>query len=137
ELGAGDSVTRVLALWGLALALDRSGDHREAIASARLAIQGDPFAAPSPDDARFGIDREAHGPTALLHSRLVFFEPAYEIYGYDAIGWEALASEEGGASRDELLVRARRSWAAFLAGGGNAGIYGAHATAALARVSRP
>ena len=134
-----DPLGRVLALWGLALALDRGGDHAEAMVTARRAIQLDPFAVPQPAlDARFGIDRAAHGPMAILHSRLVFFEPAYELHAYDAIGWEALAGSAererlGGASRQELLRRARLSWASYLTAGGNEAPHGEHARRAAPR----
>ncbi|AKF07498.1 tetratricopeptide repeat protein [Sandaracinus amylolyticus] len=137
ELAGNDSLGRVLSLWGLALALDRSGEHREALATARRAIQADPFAAPSPTDARLGVDRRAHGPMAVLHSRLVFFEPAYEVHAYDGVGWEALALEaDAAASREELLRRARASWATYLTGGGNEGRYAEHATRAAERLDQ-
>lgn len=133
ELARDSPVTRVLALWGLALALDRSGDSREALRTARRAIQGDPF--PS-DEPRLGIDHAAHGPMAILHSQLVFFEPAYEVHAYDGIGWEAMAGAASGADREELLRRARLAWTAYLTGGGNAGQHGDHARRAAERIER-
>ncbi|MDQ3034830.1 MAG: tetratricopeptide repeat protein, partial [Myxococcota bacterium] len=113
DLSSDDPVTRVLALWGLALALDRSGDTRDAMATARRAIQGDPYPVDVPP---LGIDHQAHGPMAILHGHGVFFEPAYELDAYDAIGWEAMASGLSGADREELLRRARLAWTAYLTG---------------------
>lgn len=134
---AEDSVlTRVLALWGLAVALDRSDEHSDAIATARRAIQADP-ASLYMDDPTLGMDRTAHGPMAILHSRLVFFEPAYEVFAYDAIGREALArGTTDPQARDDQLRRAVIAWRAFLAGGGNAGRYAEHARRSLERLER-
>jgi tetratricopeptide (TPR) repeat protein len=134
ELGAGDPFDRATALWGLAVALDRAGDHREAILAAQRAIDADPV----PDDvARLGIDHQSHGPMAILHSTLVFFEPAHEVHAYDALGWEALARRAGGdADRRELLERAVRAWREHLTGGGNAGAYADHARGAVERIEQ-
>jgi tetratricopeptide (TPR) repeat protein len=131
ELSRDDPVTRVLALWGLALALHRSGDAREAMRVARRAIQGDPV---PQDDRGLGIDHAAHGPMAILHSRVVFFEPAFEVSAYDAVGWEAMADAASGEERDELMRRALVAWQKYLTDGGNAAGYGEHARRAAERV---
>jgi tetratricopeptide (TPR) repeat protein len=131
-LTADDPFGRALALWGLALALDRSGDHPGAIASAQRAIEGDPFPLDMP---ALGVLHGPHGPMALLHSDLVFFEPGYEIHAYDAIGREAMArSATAGAARREQLESARDAWRRYLVDGGNAGIHAEHARRALARI---
>lgn len=131
-LASDEPADRVLALWGLAIALDRAGDHREAITTAQRAIQGDPV----PDDnPSLGIDHRTHGPMAILHSILVFFEPAAEVHAYDALGWEALARRASGQEdRRELLERALRSWRQFLHDRGGASPYSQHAQQAIARL---
>jgi tetratricopeptide (TPR) repeat protein len=136
ELSRSGTLEHVLTLWGLALALDRSGDHREALATARRAIEGDPFARAQPGDHRLRLDRRAHGPMAILHSRrLVLFEPSYEVHAYDGLGWEALASlDEGRDPREDLLRRARLAWTSYLTGGGNASVHAEHASRAAARL---
>lgn len=133
ELASDDPVTRALALWGLALALCRDGDQRQAIATAQRAIEGDPFPL---DVSRWRVDHRAHGPMAVLHSTLVFFEPAYEVLAYDALGWEAMARQASApADREELLGRALRAWRTYLSHGGNASLHAAHARAAEARLA--
>lgn len=64
-----------LAFWGLALALDRSGDRVEAEKAARLAI-----------DVERGM-----GTDYIHNPEVSFFVPAYEIYWYDALGFVARA----------------------------------------------
>jgi len=80
-----------LALWGLAVALDRSGD-------------------------RVGADREAlgvlqlqasSGLSGLLRSSGVFFYPDYELSWYDAVGAAAMARKPGATAAE-----AARHWAA-------------------------
>ena len=74
---------------------------------------------------------------AILHSTLVFFEPAHEVHAYDALGWEALARRAGrDADRRELLERAVRAWREHLTGGGNAGAYADHARRAVERIEQ-
>jgi tetratricopeptide (TPR) repeat protein len=130
ELGGSDLLTHLLALWGLALALDRSGEHREAIATARRAIEAAP-----PIGGGLSLDPAAHGPMAILHRPDVFFEPAYEVSAYDAIGREALARMSSDPqTRDDQLRRAIVAWRSDLAGGGNAGRYAEHARRAIDRL---
>ena len=76
-----------LAHWGLAIALDRSGDEAGAVASAANALRFDP-------------------ESAALHDPNVFFLPAYDRWWYDALGAMAHARAE---KNREL---ARSLWAA-------------------------
>jgi tetratricopeptide (TPR) repeat protein len=113
-----------LALWGLALAEERAGSHRDALHDAGLAI-----------DAGASITME-HGVFAPLHAPIVGFDPPCEIHAYEAIGHEALASR---ASSDEAraseLEAALRSTRYFLAEGGRESRYAATAESAEARLS--
>jgi tetratricopeptide (TPR) repeat protein len=65
--------TAPLAVWGLAVALDRSGDR-----------------AAAEKEARFAQDLESsmlgRGTMSILHSDAVFFVPAYELHYYDGLG---------------------------------------------------
>lgn len=110
---ARDPVARTLALWGLALASDRSGDHEAGLRHAARALREDPIPG---DDPRFRRLYEAHGRFSVLHVEGVFFEPAYEIHAYEALGHEAAAAdvEDGARQRAAAL----RSWRLFLAEGG-------------------
>ncbi len=113
-------LTRVLAWWGLAVALERSGAHDDALRAASQAIREDPLSA-SPDH-RDLVD--AHGPLAVLHLPFVFFEPRWEIHAYEALGHEAMGRAESGAAHpEEELRRALVSWRLFLADGGVASRY--------------
>lgn len=69
---------RVLARWGLAVALDRLGEHSEALAQADRAIA---------DDQR---------PLGALRQSGVFFVPPYESYYYEGLGLLALAMQQSG-----------------------------------------
>lgn len=68
--------TGILAVWGLAVALDRAGDPRGAIEQATLATRMDP------------------GEALIGHGQNVFFVPAYERLWYLALGATAHAREE-------------------------------------------
>jgi len=74
--GNGDE--RILSRWGLAVALDRLGEHSEANAQAERAIR---------DDQR---------PLGALRQSGVFFVPPYEAYYYEGLGLLALALERAG-----------------------------------------
>ncbi len=74
-----------LALWGLAVALDRLGEHAQAL-----------------DETKAALDCH-DGTTAVLHSPDVFFVPAYEIHWYEALANEALANAAHG--RDARIAR--------------------------------
>jgi tetratricopeptide (TPR) repeat protein len=94
-LRVGQDEGRVLALWGGAVALDRMGEHGEALARALRAL------------------REDRAPFAVLRQSGVFFVPAYESYYYEALGALALAGaeRESNESLAQTLLRAR-SWIA-------------------------
>jgi tetratricopeptide (TPR) repeat protein len=68
--------TRVLALWGSAIALDRLGDQPAALLEARRASAQD------------------RAPLAVLRQSGVFFVPAYEVHYYEGLGALALADAE-------------------------------------------
>ena len=85
-----------LPLWGLAIALDRLGEHRAALDRAREAV------------------RASNGGTELLESERVFFEPPYELYWYLALAEEVRAETGTEAERRAHLERAAAQWAAFL-----------------------
>ncbi len=74
----GGSDERLLSLWGMAVALDRLGEHAESMERARRALR---------DDQR---------PMAVLKQSTVFFVPPYESHYYDGIGLLALAEEQAG-----------------------------------------
>jgi hypothetical protein len=76
----GDVTDGPLARWGLAVALDRSGDH--------LAAEREAFAAV---EAELAAGWRTEGRPPLLHTRGVFFFPSYELYWYDGLENVALA----------------------------------------------
>jgi tetratricopeptide (TPR) repeat protein len=82
---SGDGDTAPLATWGLAIALDRSGDHAGAEREAKTAI--------SRERSVLRLPAPPHAVSALLHSSGVFFYPEYEIEWYDGLGDVALARE--------------------------------------------
>jgi tetratricopeptide (TPR) repeat protein len=79
------SHTAPLATWGLAIALDRSGDRAGAERHARFALE---------------IERSM-GMQGLLKTDTVFFEPAYEIFWYEGLG--AIARARDATSAREAL----------------------------------
>ena len=85
-----------LAHWGLAVALDRSGDHSGAIRAATTALTYDPNA------------KELNGPS-------VFFVPDYDRFWYRALGAMARATA---ANEPELRAlwwdRATLLWQQYL-----------------------
>lgn len=81
--------TAPLAVWGLAVALDRSGDSVAAEKEARFALE---------------IERGMNHPR-LLRSANVFFVPAYEIYWYEGLGWGADAKTAPNATESLRLWR--------------------------------
>lgn len=68
--------TPVLAVWGLAVALDRSGDVVTAEKEVRFALE-----------IEHGMNRRA----PILRTEGVFFVPAYEIHWYEGLGHAARA----------------------------------------------
>jgi tetratricopeptide (TPR) repeat protein len=84
----GGADERLLSLWGLAVALDRLGEHGEAMERARRALR---------DDQR---------PMGVLKQSSVFFVPPYEAHYYDGLGLLALAEEQAGEARSaEAIAR--------------------------------
>jgi tetratricopeptide (TPR) repeat protein len=83
--------------WGLAIALDRSGDAPGAIAEAKIAIVYDP------------LEQQISGA-------LVFFVPPYDQYWYEALSAMARAQQLDDAPSSVLLWEtAVAKWAAFVA----------------------
>jgi tetratricopeptide (TPR) repeat protein len=83
--------------WGLAVALDRSGDAPGALAEAKLAVTYDP------------LELQISGPN-------VFFVPAYEQYWYEALSAAARAQQLDDAPSSILLWEtAVAKWAAYVA----------------------
>lgn len=129
-----EPVTRCLALWGLALASERSGAHTDALAFAARAMREDPVAAVMVADwQRVAM---VHGPFAVLHLDFVFFEPRHEIHAYEALGHEARARPADGAVDVTQLRAALQSWRFFLAEGGSASRWAASARARVAELER-
>jgi tetratricopeptide (TPR) repeat protein len=93
--------TAPLASWGLAVALDRSGDRVGAEVQARFALE---------------IERSM-GVRGLLRSSGVFFFPKYEIHWYEGLGFAAQA-EVASTPREALKLwqRAERSFSEYVAG---------------------
>jgi tetratricopeptide (TPR) repeat protein len=105
----------LLALWGLAVALDRLGEHDAALEQARKAV-----------------DAEG-GHMQVLRSDGVFFEPEHEIHAYEGLGHEALAARPE-ADRSAELAAAAASYRALLEALGDTPAFGAAARADLERI---
>lgn len=89
--------TLVLAVWGLAVALDRDGQTRDGVAQARRAVMMDP------DDR------------AILHDPSVFFVPAYERNWYLALGATARAEDAKlPAEAAKLWKQAEERWTKYI-----------------------
>jgi tetratricopeptide (TPR) repeat protein len=83
--------------WGLAIALDRSGDSPGALAAAKAAIVYDP------------LEQQISGPG-------VFFVPPYDQYWYEALSAMARAQQLDDAPSSVLLWEtAVAKWASFVA----------------------
>jgi tetratricopeptide (TPR) repeat protein len=91
--------TAPLAVWGLAVALDRSGD--------RVGAE---------KEARFARDLErSMGVQNLLRTDGVFFVPAYEIHWYEGLGASAQAKHATSPSEIVRLCRAaEQSFASYV-----------------------
>lgn len=129
DAAARGSDSAALALWGLALAEERTGSHGDAIETALRAIDAD---AGSPHRATIAA---RYGAFAVLHDEGVFFEPACEIHAYESLGHEALATRASTAEgRHAEWTAARHSARYFLAEGGRSSPYASTAIAADARL---
>jgi len=87
----------LLAVWGLAVALDRLGEHDAAVEHARRAVSAE------------------GGRMRVLRSDNVFYEPPHEINYYEALGHEALSLLDEDRAEPERQA-AIASWRAYLAG---------------------
>ena len=88
----------VTTLWGLAVALDRSGDLDEAMSSIRLARAYDP------------------ADTQIRNRDVWTFDPEHDEHWYTALGyWSAARYAELGAARAEWYGRAVTSWEEYIA----------------------
>ncbi|MGH7285928.1 MAG: hypothetical protein ACRELY_30790 [Polyangiaceae bacterium] len=96
--------TGVLAVWGLAIALDRAGDARSAAEQARIASRMDPE------------DRNMKRRPVLGDTANVFFVPSYELYWYLALGSTEDAKQAPNATAAKYYWgRAVTLWRAYLA----------------------
>lgn len=92
--------TGPLAVWGLAVALDRSGDSVAGEKEARFALE---------------LERSMGGASSLLRSTGVFFVPAWEIHWYEGLGASAQAKVTTNPSEAVRLWRfAEQSYASYV-----------------------
>ena len=91
-----------LALWGLAVAYDRSGDSVAADKEALSVVEM----------------QRSSGMVGLLRSRGVFFYPSYEITWYDGVGAAALARRPTSTAAEQVRYwkLAEEAFAAFIRG---------------------
>jgi tetratricopeptide (TPR) repeat protein len=96
-----------LAVWNLAVTLDRSGDFLAAEEQARFALEL---------ERSMGMNPRPDHVSALLHMHdLVFFVPAYDIYWYEGVGAVALAKSTKNPAESVRLWRiAEQSFATYL-----------------------
>ncbi len=85
-----------LSLFGLAVALDRLGEHGGAVEKAGDAVSA------------------GGGSVGVLRSDGVFYEPAAEIHWYEALGHLAMADDAGPAESPRYLRRAVQSWQRYV-----------------------
>lgn len=102
--GKDPSRTSVLAVWGLAIALDRLGDTRGAAEQAKLATTLDPE------------DRDRLVRPVIGDATTVFFVPPYERYWYLALG-STEDAKKADSARDAAFYwgRAVTLWKTYLA----------------------
>jgi hypothetical protein len=88
----------VTTLWGLSVALDRSGDLEEGLQAIRLARSYDP------------------SDTLIRDRRVWTFDPEHDEHWYAALGhWSAARHAELGAARAEWYARAVTAWEEYIA----------------------
>lgn len=104
-----------LAEWGLAVALDRLGEHDAAVGQAWRAMS-----------------QRAHTLDALSLP-YVFFEPAHEKDWYLALGHLARAAHGAPEGREEALDAAAIAWLRYVDADGGRGLFGAIARDRLQR----
>jgi tetratricopeptide (TPR) repeat protein len=107
----------LLPLWGMAVALDRLGEHQAALEYAGKAVHAE------------------GGRMAVLRSDGVFFEPEHEIHYYDGLGHEALAARPDADVARELAAAAA-SWRSFATAAGENDAFAAAARANLEQIER-
>jgi tetratricopeptide (TPR) repeat protein len=105
----------LLATWGMAVALDRLGEHDSAAALVSKAIAAD------------GESMQ------VLRSDGVFFEPEHERDYYDALGHQAFA-ERAGSSPKRELEQAAASLSRFIEASGQQGQFTQVAETTLSRI---
>jgi tetratricopeptide (TPR) repeat protein len=98
--------TAPLAVWGLAVALDRSGDRVAAEKEARFALEL--------ERSMNMVDPSGRMISFLLRSSNVFFVPAYELHWYEGLGASAQAKAKAG-DRGEAVRLWRAAEASFAA----------------------
>jgi tetratricopeptide (TPR) repeat protein len=103
-------------LWGLAVTLDRLGEHQAALEEAARAVAADGRS------------------MRILRSNDIFFEPEHEVHYYEGLGHEAMAADLQGVKRLQALVAAAESYGAFLLGAGQRGAFAREAKGNLRRV---
>ncbi|HEY8074559.1 MAG TPA: tetratricopeptide repeat protein [Labilithrix sp.] len=91
----GDPLTAPLAMWGLAVALDRSGEHVRAEQEAKAAVEL---------ELASGVWRRGSRPRAL-EAQGVFFYPDYEVHWYFGLECVALAHVAKSADDAARLLR--------------------------------
>ncbi len=106
--GPSQAMSMVLALFGLAVALDRQGDRATALERAREAYS-------------------VGSGVGVLRSEGVFFEPAYEVHYYEGLGALSAAEAAAAPERGRLLRDALRSFQRYLGEGGSSGPFAAAA----------
>jgi tetratricopeptide (TPR) repeat protein len=98
-----------LALWGLAVALDRAGDRAQSDANALRVLQM----------------QQSSGLTGLLRSSGVFFYPDHEINWYDGVGAAALArAATTPVDQARYWKAAEDAFAAYVRGASRPGVGG-------------
>ncbi|MGD8862248.1 MAG: tetratricopeptide repeat protein [Myxococcales bacterium] len=103
-------------LWGLAVTLDRLGEHDAALEEAARAMAADGRS------------------MRILRSNDIFFEPGHEVHYYEGLGHEARAGELEGVEKLRALEAAAESYGAFLLGAGQRGAFAREARDNLGRV---
>jgi tetratricopeptide (TPR) repeat protein len=96
----GDQLTAPLAIWGLAIALDRSGDHLGAEREATRAVELEKSS---------GFRHQ--GAPKLLQTNGVFFYPHYEIDWYE--GLENVSLARAAKTAQEAVVLLKQAEASF------------------------
>ena len=110
------SSTYVLALWDLAVALDRSGDARGALDTATRAAH---------ETALTSTGMPSLGRALLVHDPAVFFVPDWEKQWYLALGAEALAREDTDPREAAAyFIESEHDWDQYIAQASAAGASG-------------